>query len=191
MVKDELLFGYIDRNGKWVVEPQFVGAQPFSNGRAAVLVEFDIELEESEDVSDVVEVPLERTRKLWGYIDRSGEFVVEPTFVNANSFEDGVAVVETLDGYQFIDVNGTDITPDAIKDLSWIGAFSEGLAPASCFEWPTSQTQGYINMKGEWVIAPQFMVAGPFNSGRACVEKMVVIEALLYADGEGGVLWKK
>ena len=32
-------FGYTDRDGNWVIKPQFVQAGPFSDGLAAVLVE--------------------------------------------------------------------------------------------------------------------------------------------------------
>ena len=55
-------WGYIDKSGKIVIEPQFDDASSFSEGLAAVCL------------GDYC--PL---RGKWGYIDKSGEYVWEPT----------------------------------------------------------------------------------------------------------------
>ena len=52
-------WGYIDKSGEYVIDPQFSDAMEFSEGLAAVL---DPESE------------------LWGYIDESGSYVIEPQF---------------------------------------------------------------------------------------------------------------
>ena len=50
-------FGYIDKKGTFVINPQYVGAGLFSGDRAPVSV-----------------------NSQWGYIDRDGKFAVNPQF---------------------------------------------------------------------------------------------------------------
>ena len=66
-------WGYIDRNGKWVINPQFDEVDDFSdNGLAAVAID-----------------------SKWGYIDRTGKWIVQPQFDYAEMFyyKDGLAKV--------------------------------------------------------------------------------------------------
>ncbi len=65
--------GYIDRSGKFVIEPNFEFATPFSEGLAVVKVK---------DGKS-------------GYIDKTGKFVIEPQFDMASPFRSGVAFTET------------------------------------------------------------------------------------------------
>lgn len=62
-----------------MIPPRFVYAEPFSEGRAAAA--------ESQDA---------QRGALYGYIDRSGTFVVAPQFVSARPFAHGVADVYVL-----------------------------------------------------------------------------------------------
>ena len=52
--------------------------------------------------------PMPNENDEWGYVDRSGEWVIEPQFSNAYDFQDGIArVYEASDGsYGYIDSNG-------------------------------------------------------------------------------------
>jgi hypothetical protein len=69
--------GYVDQQGNWVIEPQFVRGSRFSDGLAAVAT--------SGDFGSPVN---------WGYIDKTGATVISPQFSNAQPFEDGLALVE-------------------------------------------------------------------------------------------------
>ena len=80
--------GYIDKSGRFVVEPQFIAARSFSQGMAAV------------KVGD------QETRK-WGYINMRDEFVIKPQFVFCDGFRAGIAPVLTEKGkVGYIDNNG-------------------------------------------------------------------------------------
>jgi len=70
---DDTGWGYVDRHGRVVFEAQFEGAEPFSEGLAAV-----------------------RLDGKWGYIDASGGFAIEAQFPSAFPFRGGVAFVGEL-----------------------------------------------------------------------------------------------
>ena len=63
-------YGFIDKSGKVVIEPQFDDVGPFSEGFAGV----------------------EKDGK-WGFIDKSGKVVIEPQFDDAEPFSEGLAKV--------------------------------------------------------------------------------------------------
>lgn len=68
------LYGYIDKTGKMVIDPQFEWAVEFSENLAAV-----------------------RINGKYGFIDKSGKIVIQPKFDFVRSFSDGYAAVE-IDG---------------------------------------------------------------------------------------------
>lgn len=69
-------YGFVDKSGKMVIEPQYDYAQRFSEGLALIGV--------GDDDED--------TRK-YGFIDKSGKIVIEPQFEDAESFDKGLASV--------------------------------------------------------------------------------------------------
>lgn len=72
-------WGYIDKTGKFVIEPQFEQADSFSQGLAVV-----------------------KTGNKWGYIDRTGKFVIEPKFDEARSFSQELAAVRVGSQWGYI-----------------------------------------------------------------------------------------
>lgn len=89
-------FGLINEEGLWIVPPKEDEDDPerWSDGR-----------EFSEDLCAV-----QIDGKRWGYIDRSGTFVIPPIYDNADSFQDGVALVDLREGgHEIIDRNGTTL----------------------------------------------------------------------------------
>lgn len=64
-------WGYIDRQGKMVVEPKYFNAGGFHDGLAPVAL-----------------------GRVWGYIDATGKIVIEPKFNDAQSFSEGLAAVQ-------------------------------------------------------------------------------------------------
>lgn len=139
--------GYIDKEGQFVIQETFDDASRFSNDRAAV-----------------------RIGDKWGYIDRTGRAVVKPQFDYAQDFRNGIARVQNdngRSGYRsartthYIDELG-----NRLFDLrSGMGlGFSEGLAAVKLgSKW------GYVDNRGEVVIAPQFDGALSFSEGLAPV----------------------
>lgn len=71
--------GYIDKTGKFVINPQFDGAGDFSEGLARVCIGGSY--------------PPCCGGK-WGYIDRTGKILINPQFDYAEDFSEGLAVVD-------------------------------------------------------------------------------------------------
>lgn len=79
--------GFIDRTGKWVIEPKFDKARAFSKGLAPVNV-----------------------GKAWGYINTKGTFVVDAKYKDAEVFSEGLAPVKE-ENWGFINESGKVVIP--------------------------------------------------------------------------------
>ena len=170
-------WGYINTTGAFEIIPQFETypngyVWPFEGGLAKV------------QVGD-----------LFGYIDHSGVFVIEPRFIDADSFFDDVARV-VVEGpcfyFRIFEENPCPeggIVPKSAKNqtnvppckytfidrtgrivssrrFDYLRHFSEGLAPfADGKKW------GYIDKRGETAVSPQFESAAPFSDGFALVSQ--------------------
>jgi hypothetical protein len=69
--KDEKLWGFIDKTGKWVIRPLYHDASSFHEGLASV-----------------------KMNTKYGYIDKKGDFIINPQFDEAYSFIEGIAKVK-------------------------------------------------------------------------------------------------
>ena len=88
----------------------------------------------------------------WGFINSSGDWMIEPAFPLVGLFNDGLAVaLDPASGlFGFIDSSGQwAIEPRFL----WVTDFYEGLSAA---QDPDSNLIGYINTQGEWAIEPRF-----------------------------------
>lgn len=98
-------YGYIDKTGKFVIEPQFDFAQNFSDGLALIAYE-------KERVYYGVNVPY----NICGYIDKKGKVVIQPKYELADNFSEGLAAVCLKTGtiekikYYYIDKNEKMVT---------------------------------------------------------------------------------
>lgn len=101
---------------------------------------------------------------LIGYIDTTGAVVIEPQFIYATDFSEGVAGVLPKDSERcgIIDENGTMIVSPRFRG---VGMFVNGLAPAG----DQHDHCGFINKQGEFVIPPQYDDAFEFSDGMAMV----------------------
>ena len=149
-------WGYIDKEGNMVIEPQFgsllnpVGN--FSNGLAAVRF---------------VEGDGLRTTSHWGFIDRSGNIVVELQYADAIGFSDGVGAVRSHEGrrnWYLIDTNGTRISGSIDLNLGWINSISEGRVRFS-----NGWYDGFMDTAGNIIVEPQFSYTTDFEGGVAYV----------------------
>lgn len=98
--------GYVDRNGNMVIET--TGGYPFSEGLA------------------LVEVQNEDSSLSYGFIDKEGNWIIEPKFKYADSFSEGRAMVKVGEKYGYIDKSGELIIQPIYENAL---SFSEGLAP--------------------------------------------------------------
>lgn len=167
-------YGYIDRSGNLVIQPEYDAAGMFAEGRAAVL-------------SD----------GLWGYVSASGELVLSLQYSQAGRFSSGLAAVETAEGWKYIGLNGETAIQPGFR-LAFAGPFADGLAPVQTTEgwgyidddgvlsipvrfeeafafseglarFRSGSYYGFINTSGEVVIEPQFDEARDFSEGMAAV----------------------
>src|ERR687884_1062197 len=147
--------GFIDNTGKIIIKPQFDpgyirwgNAAHFSEGLAQIAIE-------QEDGGS----PGARERV--GFINTTGEVVIQPQFDSAYDFSEGLAVVEINHRSGFIDRTGrVAIQPQ------WDSArsFSEGLATVG-----KDGKFGFIDRTGKVVIPLQFDYAFGFSEGLAGV----------------------
>lgn len=105
---------YYDKTGNRAFDSSFYNAHDFSEGLAAVLVSIEgykyytetgeVFDEEPEDLSGVrYKRPVGAK---WGYIDKTGEVVIEPRFDYANEFHNGLAKVTVDDKWAYINKQG-------------------------------------------------------------------------------------
>jgi hypothetical protein len=138
--------GYVDRDGKLVIEPQF--SIPSIMG-VKLLTGF------REGLAQIKE------HDKWGYIDLSGKVVIQPQFDEAGTFCEGLAAVKSKGKWGFIDKAGQYVVAPQFRA---VGHFADGLAPVEAGDkW------GYIDGTGKLVVRPQFDDASPFKDGVASV----------------------
>lgn len=184
-------WGYIDSTGKIVIKPQFVSAEEFSEGLAAienedgkhgyidesgvVVIEprFDNWTDFSEGLA-AVSVKFE-----WGYIDRTGKWAIPPQFAEGRPFSDGLALVEVpLNGkagfppapskHVFIDKTGKVVLDP--KDDILNGTFSEGVGTVQ-FITKTGVSAELIDKSGRTILAVQDIETRGFSEGLVPAKK--------------------
>jgi hypothetical protein len=171
-VSQDRKVGYIDQSGKIVINPQFDGVRPFSEGMAAVSLgnkwgyidksgkyvinpQFDRVCHFSDGLA-----PVSLGNK-WGYIDKSGKIIINPQFENADTFSEGLAQVYIGNKHGYIDKSGKIVIN---PQFDGVRPFSQGMAAVSL-----ENKWGYIDKSGKYVINPQFENADAFYEGLAQV----------------------
>ena len=134
-------WGFIDKTGVIVVQPQFRWAGDFAYGLAPVAIGDDLPEE--------------------GYVDSSGKAVIGAVLDAALQFSEGLGLVANHDGWGFMDTTGRYVIPPQYDDAH---GFSEGLAAVK-----TKKGWGFIDQSGKFVIEPQYADAGDFGDGLAPV----------------------
>ena len=153
--------GYIDKSWKFVIQPQFERAAPFSEGLARVTV-----------IKDEME-------KL-AFIDKKGSFVISPTLNtdydflrNSSDFSEGLAAVsEGLNPTQtneetfvYIDKAGRIVLATR---FFFAGQFHDGLA--TVYDAETNKW-GFIDKAGKVVVPVQYQGTNDFSEGLALVSR--------------------
>jgi len=155
--------GFIDKSGKFIIEPRFDNAAPFSEGLARVTITGGEE------------------EKL-GFIDHSGQFVIPPIFNtdadfrrNSADFSEGLAsltenlrpTVTEMEKFVYIDKKGAIVL---FTHFFYAGPFREGLAVVYD---DNKNKWGYIDKSGKEVIPLKYDFASDFSEGLACVATQV------------------
>jgi len=171
--------GYIDETGKFIIKPGFKYATRFSEGLAFVTVEgcgitcidkngsikfsLEDEIETANCFSDGLACVLANNKM--GFIDKTGKYVINPSYDFATPFENGIASITQNEKTGYIDIHGKTIIEPQFK-LAGTG-FNNGLAWASV----DGVTYGYIEKEGKFAISPIYDGAHPFSEGLAAVKK--------------------
>lgn len=124
-------------------------------------------------------------QELWGYVDETGEYVIEPQFLYADYFVKGIAVVQDPETklYGYINKRGEYIFEQ--KFYCAVRFNKDGIAPvAIANESYPFGLWGYIDETGEFFIDPQFESAGVFVGNYAIVSKGDSKEVLIDQDLE-------
>lgn len=193
-------WGFIDMAGDIVIEPRYEEVSLFSEGVAVALIEdtsllidktgqiilsrstdeLFLSIYEDARFSEGLAVAYDRAEEKYGYLDRAGEFIIEPRFNAAAPFSEGLARVTVVEGGEeklaFIDHGGRFAIPPRFNtDFDFLRNstnFSEGLASLSEGLRPAVIEAAkfvYVDKSGEIVLPTDFFYAGPFHEGRAVV----------------------
>lgn len=141
-------WGFIDLEGKIVINPQFQQAYNFSEGLALT----------------------QNSEGLYGFIDGEGVYQSgEPSFSAATYFSEGLAwTVKPFGSPSCIDESGNILF--TCETCDYVGNYSEGLALFVKINDDNETEFGYLNNKGEIEINAQFSEAGDFKNGLAPVK---------------------
>ncbi|MCQ2608269.1 MAG: WG repeat-containing protein [Bacteroidales bacterium] len=138
-------WGYVNSNGEYVISPRYKEAGFFFE---------DLALVKDDNGS-------------YGYIDKAAQYVIAPKYKFGTSFHEGKAIVVEAGEYPIcIDKKGNTVLQ--LQNIKELYNFKEGLA---AFQ-DTSNMYGFINEKGNIVIAPTFeAVYEGFNGNHAPVKR--------------------
>jgi hypothetical protein len=179
-------WGFVDKKGKVVINPQFSSVSNFSDGKCGV---------RNEDGK-------------WGFIDKEGKITINYQFDAAGDFKNGKCIVSSAnkdgvidkDGKYIINPQFTEMKIDGDmflvnQDGKWGWCDEEGklvINPQFGEAYPfndhkitsvqSGKSYGYIDKEGKIVINPQFDNALPFNGKLALV---VSANKIGFIDKEG------
>lgn len=149
--------GYIDKTGKFVIEPEYDSCEQFREGIAIV----------SKDFRNMTMDCLDRTGKVIGHL---------PT--GNRTYGNGLCARQIDKAqYEYVDKSGNRAFP---KVFGAAMVFSEGLAaavPHVMAQVDENHSWGYIDLHGNCAIPPNFYISGnnlasAFIDGRATVEQL-------------------
>jgi hypothetical protein len=139
-IKIDGKYGFINRDGKTVIEPQFDEAYGFSEGLAGVQI-----------------------GSKFGYINTKGEVVIAPQFDGVSGFREGLAAVQVGTKFGYIDTKGrVVITPQFV----YVNSFHHGRATVKLNGEPRSFDQrgkvghigkdryAFIDKEGKYIGTP-------------------------------------
>ncbi|MDD6002358.1 MAG: WG repeat-containing protein [Bacteroidales bacterium] len=138
--------GYIDKTGKYVINPQFAFADKFCDGLARVKT---------------------ADNKI-GYINKEGQYVIPAIYEAGSSFSEGLAFVVSENSTPIcIDTKGNEVfrTP---SNVLFVDQFSkDGIAKVKV----EGDKFGFIDKTGQFIVTPQYnAVLGPSSEGLAAVK---------------------
>ena len=132
-------WGYVDSDGKYIINPIYDNAYCFFDGLAMVVKDGKV-----------------------GYINSSGKEVISPEYKGGTNFSEGKAFV-VMDGEPIKCINTSGKELFSLENIEWAYNFHEGLSVIK----DTSNRYGFQDPDGKIVIAPRFNNVGSFSEGMA------------------------
>jgi hypothetical protein len=171
--KGEEKWGFVNKEGKVIINPQFSAVSNFSDGKCGV----------------------RNSDGKWGFINKEGKIIINYQFDRVKDFINGKCVVETANKQGVIDKDGRYIINPQFSEMiidgnmflvnqdgRWGWCDKDGkliINPQFGEAYPfygnkitavqSGRSYGYIDTKGKFVINPQFDEALPFNGKLALV----------------------
>ncbi len=178
-------YGFIDKRGNVLIEPQFEFANDFAEGLAFIGIRNDELKSAYIDEKGKVTISLQTGASdfseglaafgvgeftmhgggdhKFGFIDKTGKTIIGTNFREARAFSEGLsAVMNDERKWGYIDQTGKVIIPFQFEDAF---SFSEDLACVL-----TRGLFGFIDKSGKIVIEPRFATPSQFREGLAAVE---------------------
>lgn len=166
-------WGFVDKEGKVVINPQFSSVSNFSDGKCGV----------------------RNSDGKWGFIDKEGKITINYQFDGAEDFKNGKCIVTSAKKDGVIDKDGKFIINPQFSDMKidgdrflvnqdgkWGWCDKDGklvINPQFQEAYPfngnkitsvqSGKSYGYIDKEGKIVINPQFDMALPYNGKLALV----------------------
>jgi hypothetical protein len=184
-------YGFVNKSGEWIINPQFNHVSDFSDGLAAVGF---WDNDPNKTLATHSEEYYEYLASIkWGFIDTNGTMVIDTQYREVSTFNMGICLV---DG-KFIDKKGNEIKPDTITDQNLFcrlqsenssfhyqngGKYispntkfnSCGIVARENFDGISSNGKyGYIDCQNDWIIKPKFQNARRFVNGKAGVQRKI------------------
>ena len=105
----------------------------------------------------------DKSKNCWGYVSDTGTVVIEPQYLAADYFFEGLAAVKDQTGrWGYIDKKGNWVFGPTFLDKAY--RFSNGRALIKL-----NDRYGYIDTRGELVIKPEYIEAEHFSENLAAV----------------------
>ena len=172
--------GFIDTSGQWYISAQFQSAGNFVDGLAwAMWQQDDSAAEHGFTIKG-------------GYIDKEGVYIIPPEYDFGWDFSEGYATVWAISEdkknkiWKVIDKEG-NVVLDHLPYRN-VGALVNGLIPIQDEE----MQWGFINIKGEVVIAPQYAGINHFKNGMARMEVGTAFaNTIVYINMKGEIAWSE
>ncbi len=187
-VRKDGKYGYIDKAGEYFVLPHFDAAEPFFENLAAV----NIGKRPSENRTVTRKGKIEIEKKYffgkWGYINTKGDYIVEPKYIVASNFKEGMAFISLDEPSEPLNFEAKRGMRDLSRQLE--DAFGTQKKHPKIFRFLSNLEAdfvkyGYINTSGTTVIKPVFREAFEFSEGVAAVYKGILSPKCGYIDKTG------
>lgn len=154
-IRENGLYGYIDSVGNRIIEPEFLWVSTFHNGLAMAVVDTIYRIVPDSMAYEVGErdtvINMYRMYVKYGYIDKTGKFLIKPTFVCYISMPQN--------GFHVNDLQ-------ECSNALYTHVFQNNRA---LFSDTITWKNGYIDKNGNIVIFPKYYYSDPFFNGKAIV----------------------